>query len=373
MHLVFLITNLERGGAETQLACIAPRLKLRGWDITIIAMMTPTAYVPELEAGGISVVALGGKRGVPSLRTFTQTIRILRQLRPEVLVTFNFPADMLGRVAGRVAGVPTIVASIRSAHTFGLWREWAYRWTDRLVSHTVANCACARDVFVRRRILAPGRVGVLPNGLDVAAFQERAREGDAEGQAPEPCRGFRWVAVGNIQACKDYPTTLQAVRLLAAEGQDFHLLVAGGGPSIAELRALVDELQLSARVTFLGLRADVPAILSRADGYVLSSTFEGMPNAVMEAMAAGLPVVATRVGGVPELVVDGVTGLLVRPGQPAALADAMARIMRTPLAERQAMGLHGQQRLRELYDLEKVVDRWHTLLQELISTRQLRA
>jgi len=84
-------------------------------------------------------------------------------------------------------------------------------------------------------------------------------------------------------------------------------------------------------------------------------------------------VVATRVGGVPELVVDGVTGLLVRPGQPTALADAMARIMRTPLAERQAMGLHGQQRLRELYDLDKVVDRWHTLLQELISTRQLRA
>lgn len=147
--------------------------------------------------------------------------------------------------------------------------------------------------------------------------------------------------------------------------------MAGQGPWLENLQRQSINLGISDRVVFLGLCRDIPSLLDAADGFVLSSAWEGLPNVVMEAMAAAKPVVATCVGGVPELVQEGVNGYIVPPGDSEVLAAAMVKMMALPEAERQAMGRAGRVHIEANYSLERVVDQWEELYRELLQRKGL--
>jgi glycosyltransferase involved in cell wall biosynthesis len=196
----------------------------------------------------------------------------------------------------------------------------------------VANAHTVADNLRIAFAPEPDRVRVVYDGLDLARFRGvPAVDLSAIGIAPTD----RVVlSVARLHAQKGLEDLVAATALLRNE-PDMHVVVAGDGPEHARLRAAVDRAGLGGRFHLLGNRDDVPALLSRADLFVLSSRFEGLPSGVIEAMAAGLPVVATRAGGVPELVDDGVTGWLAPVGQPLALADAVRGALRSDLV---AMG-----------------------------------
>jgi len=175
--------------------------------------------------------------------------------------------------------------------------------------------------------------------------------------------------VGNLREPKDYPTMLQAMVRLADHPKDHVLLIAGAGEDENKLRQLATRLGLDTRVCWLGSRTDVPALMSAADGFVMSSSWEGTPMALLEAAASELPVVATNVGGIPEAVEGGRGGYLVAPGEPSSLAMAMDRVMKLDDAVRLAMGRAGRERVLSSYGVDGVVDKWVSIYDRLLLGR----
>lgn len=365
--LVFLSTGLDYGGAETQLVNLATRLKQRGWDVRIISMLPPQAFREELEGAGIPVATLNMRRGVPDPRAAFKLVKILLQWKPHILTSFMFHANLLGRVAGRLTGVPVIVSSIRSENLGGPLRDVALRLTDWMSDITTVNSRVVASKLIKRRVVSQQTMRVIPNGLLLDKFTTNSPDrfiirrelGVAAGE-------FLWLAVGRLEEPKDYPTLLRAFQILLREGCKSKLRIAGQGPLSEKLQQQAAEMGILGQVTFLGLRRDIPLLLTAADGFVLSSAWEGLPNAVMEGMAAAKPIVATRVGGVPELVIDGTNGYVVPPRDAEALAEAMRRMMALSDAERVRMGSAGRARIQADYTLDRVVDQWEELYRELL-------
>lgn len=369
--IIFLTTGLAYGGAETQLVRLATRLKARGWEVKVVSMLPPQAYVEELEGARIPVETLGMRRGVPDPRALLRLVRILRREQPQVLTSFMYHANVLGRLAGRLAEVPVVVSSIRNENFGGPWRDKVMRLTDSMADVTTINSCLAAEAVVRRGVVPPGRLRVIPNGLEVERYRKNS---EARRQARQQLgledSDFLWLAVGRLEIQKDYPTLLRAFVRVSSVSPLAQLRIAGQGPLREDLQVLVSNLGIAERVRFLGVRADIPDLLSAADAFVLSSAWEGLPNVVMEALAAGKPVVATRVGGVPELVEEGKSGFLVPPKDPEALARAMLRLMDLSLEERLRMGERGRRHIEENYSLERVVDQWEALYKELLELKR---
>jgi glycosyltransferase involved in cell wall biosynthesis len=357
---IAIVTNgLTVGGAEKQLVGLALSLKQRGDEVALISILPSAAHEELLSAAGIPITVLPLRRGARGLSAILAGTRVLRSFRPDVLVCFVYQAMVLGRIAGRCSGVPTIISSIRNERFGGRSRELVVRLTDRLGSVTTTNSAEAGRNLIGRRIVPARRLMIIPNGIDLSLYQRSEpsrRQLRRELGVSEA--GFLWLAVGSLTKQKDYPTLLTAM----TRTEPSRLCIAGDGPLRPELEQRVAGLGLGERVSFLGVRHDIPSMLSAADGLVLSSSYEGSPNAVLEALAAELPVVATRVGGNAELVEDGVSGFLVAPGDPLALAAAMQRLMRCSRHERQAMGLRGRAHIQAEHDLSDVHRRWHELI-----------
>jgi glycosyltransferase involved in cell wall biosynthesis len=309
------------------------------------------------------------QRGRADWASFQRLVRLLREWRPHVLTSFMYHANLFGRLAGKWAGVPLIVTSIRSERNESDTRDWLMRLTNRMDDAYTTNSQEVADGLLRRGMLARDKVRVIPNGVDIAALtappEARSRLRAQLGVAPEE---FVWLAIGRLLPQKDYPTMLQALQPLARTAR---LFIAGRGPLLDQMKQLAEQLGLDSRVSFLGVRDDIAALLAAADGFVLSSAWEGMPNVVMEALAAARPVVATSVGGVPELVQPDVSGYLVPPRNPGALSQAMNRLMALPPEQRREMGLAGHRHVAANYALETMAQRWMTLYRELLLRRGL--
>jgi len=368
-RLAILSIGLGRGGgAERQIVRLATTLRARGWFVAVITLLAPEDYVDELRAGGVEVHTVGVHRRLDP-RPFVRLARTLRRLDPDVLVTFMFHANVIGRILGRLVRIPTIVSSVRADRFGGAWRDRLLAITDRLADATTTNSHYVADQLVGRGVVRRGRIHVTPNAVTVPAQLPTADEVRRQRSAlGVPDDAFVWVAAGALAWRKDYPTLLRAVaRLVGDDVAPGIVLVAGHGPDEAAIRALATELGVDPHVRFLGYRSDATAVMGAADAFVASSCAEGMPNAVAEALAVGKPVVATRVGGTPELVAEGVSGYLVPIGDPSALADAMRRLMDRSPDERRAMGAAGRAHVTTTFRLDHVIDRWETLLGSLLA------
>lgn len=317
LNLSILVTSTDRGGTPTRLRDLALELTARGWAVEVISVLPSGVVAAELRSRGVPVVNLemtSSRRLLPALRKLR---RHLREHRPDVLQTALYHANVLGRVASRGLGI-AVVSGYQSVDDD---MPWARRVIDRSTApraqrHIAVSQAVADRIAERARI-PRDRIDVIPIGKAVTdpvdATGARKRLGiPAEAKVV----GF----VGRLHPVKDLPTLLQAVRLVPS---DPWLVAVGDGPD----RPLLEGLS---RVVAVGEQADVTPYLSAVDVFVLPSRWEGMPGALVEAMALGLPVVATRVGGVPEVITDGVDGLLVEPGDVTSMAAAIEVALNRP-------------------------------------------
>ncbi|MGI8777102.1 MAG: glycosyltransferase [Acidimicrobiales bacterium] len=361
---VALVTNgLTRAGAETQLMRLASTLRAHGDEVKLLSILATEAFGDELDELGIPTVELVLRPGMKAMSAIWAGSRVLRAWRPDVAISFVYQANILGRVAGRVAGVPVIVSSVRNEHFGGRHRELAMRVTDRLSSVTTTNSELAAQSLVSRGIVPRHRLVVIPNGIDVAPFSSALSErATTRARLEVAADSFVWLAAGRLEPQKDYSTLLAALARCREARRPHQLLIAGQGRLRSELERQAADLGLGDRVRFLGVRGDIPDLIGACDAVVLSSRWEGLPNVVMEAMAGGRPVVSTRVGGAPELVEDGVTGRLVPPGAAGPLAEAMTEVMTAPNSQRQTMGARGRAIVAERYSPVAVGDRWLQLL-----------
>ena len=345
-RILILITLAEVGGAQTYVAQLLPALAER-YEV-VVAAYGPGPLREATRAAGARFVALRQvRRDLHPVRDalgLLELVALIRRERPDLVHVNSSKAGALGRLAALVARTPVRVFTVHGwafkAHSGAA--AALFRWADRLLAPVTTVTICVseteRATGLAARTCRAARTVVIPNAVDVA----RARQARPAGDPP------RIVSVGRLSAPKDPLTLLRALPALGARAYSLDLVGGGREPEAveAELRAL----GLGDRVRLLGERHDVPELLAAADVFVLSSRSEGAPLSVLEAMAAGLPVVASAVGGVPELVVDGETGLLVPPGEPAALAEALARLLDDP-GLRERLGAAGRERARDRFDL----------------------
>jgi glycosyltransferase involved in cell wall biosynthesis len=341
-RLLIVITLAEIGGAQTYLAQLLPALTTE-FDVTVAAG-GPGPLRPAAEAAGATFVPLRQvRRPISPLRDLLGLLELFalcRRLEPQIVHANSSKAGILGRLAAWPARVP---ARIFTAHgwAFAAYSgptSKAYLWADRLLRPLTTATICVADnerrIGVAARTCDPNRTVVIHNAVDVQAAP-RASPGDGD---------VLVVSVGRLKYPKDTRTLLEAATRVRGE---WRLEIVGDGPERAELEALTTE-----RSHLLGERTDVPDLLARASVFVLSSRSEGLPISVLEAMAAGLPIVASDVGGLRELVEDGVSGVLVPPGDAGALAAALTRLV-ADAELRRAMGEASRARAEQLFDLPR--------------------
>ncbi len=374
--ICLMVNGLERAGAETQVYRLATGLALRGWRVHLISILQPAAYLDSLIRAGVEVLSLDVISGKPTPGVLLRTVRLLRRIRPSLLITFMYQANLLGRVAGWLAGVPIIISSIRNEYFGGSnvdkedrsvrAREGWIRRTDRLVRQTVVNSQLVARSLASRGVVPGEKLTVIPNAVPV----DEIAAVDVDRQAMRRQLGigeedFLWLHVGHMREQKGHGVLLEAFRRLETESQLQRLWLVGEGVLREEVSEKVRQHHLEERVELLGHREDVPVLLQLADALVLASSWEGLPNVLLEAHAAGLPIVSTRVGGVDEIVLDGQSGFLVPPGDPKALTDAMDRLRSLPVKQRRSMGQTGENHVRVRFDTEHVLDAWEELIQSV--------
>jgi len=363
--VTFVITSLYKDGAETQMVRVAVALTKRGWLTGIVTLMDHNDFQVPLAEAGIEVQTLGIPRGRYDPRSLPRLVKLLRAQKPDVVCTFMYHANVLGRVAARIAKVPVVVSSIRNA-IFGGWiADRLTALTDKLATVTTTNSVLAAEALVSRGVVRAERLVVVPNAVDIALPSRSDLSRDAlVGHGLDSI--WLWLSVGRLERQKGHEVTIRAVAMLKERGVDSHLAIAGNGSLEKELQALREELHLEKNVTFLGYRNDVRDLMAVANGFVLASRWEGLPNVVMEACAAGLPVVATDVGGVREILEDGVTGVVVAPDDVGAMADGMASLVGLGTADIEKMADKARAYVKAKFASDAVMAAWESLFTGVI-------
>jgi glycosyltransferase involved in cell wall biosynthesis len=346
MSVSLLIGQLGLGGTEKQVVLLAQELRARGARVTVLLMFGGGPR--EADLAGVRVVRLGfGRINEPrsaprNAAAALRLVRVLRRDRPDVLHAFLIASYLVAAPAAKLARVP-LVAGRRSLGDFKEGKRLVLaveRIANRMTAHVIANARAVADDAIRQEGLDPAKVSVVRNGLPAEAFDVTSR----------PSAAPTVLCVANLKAYKGHEHLLEALRLLAARGVKCRAVLVGDGAERAGLERRARGLD----VRFEGFRKDTTDLLAEADVFVLPSLEEGMSNAVMEAMAAGKPIVATAVGGTPELL-GADRGLLVPPSDAHALADGLARLLTDRvLAER--LGAAAREWSRANLSVEAMVD-----------------
>ncbi len=365
-HVALVIPGLDRvGGAERQVMLLAKGLAGRGWRVTVVALSgTGGNAVRELAAAGAGFLSLGMRKGLADPRGWLRLHRWLKRESPEVVHAHLPHAAWMARWSRLGVPLRAVVDTLHSSSTGGMGRRLGYRWSDWLVDRVTAVSEAVAEAHLAARMVSKDKLSVLPNGVDVEIWRPDAAVREAVRLELGFDNEFLWFAAGRLEPVKDYPALLRA---MAGLPETARLVIAGTGPLEGDLRHLSGELGLEGRVRFLGFEPEVRRWMQAADGFVLSSRWEGLPMAVLEAAACGVPAAATDVAGTREAVVDGQTGLLAAPGSAKALAEAMSRLMGRSPKERRATGERARQRVAEQFSLEAVLDRWEALYGELLA------
>lgn len=381
IRVVTLVDRLSlNGGAENVALMIATRLDPARYESIVCASRWPFQArnadsehaVGVISDAGVRLVGLG-RRHKHDVWVWLKLYRLLRRERIDVLHSHMFGSNLWGSILGRAARVPVVIAEEHS---------WSYegRPLRRLLDRHVIARRVDRMIAVsredERRMIAvekipADRIVLVPNGV-TTEHSRATGEHDVRAElgiaAEAPVIGI----VGGLRAVKSHSLLVRAAATLAGRHPGLKALIVGDGPEREALEALIGELRLRETVLMLGSRTDVPDVLRALDVAVLCSESEGTPISVLEYMAAGLPTVATAVGGVPDLVQDGVHGLLVPPGDAQALASAISTLLDDP-AGASEMGRLARERQQAQFSVTHMIERLEELYTELLRRRGIAA
>lgn len=378
VRVVTLVDKLSRhGGAEHLAWLIATRLDPERFDSTLCVIrwpprtdldrqQAPQADLEELEASSTRFLALARRRKI-DLGALLRLERFLSRERVQVLHSHKFGPNVWAAVAGTLARVPVMLAH---EHTWSYEGQPLRRFLDRELVARSADAFIAVSREDQRRMtdverIDPARTLFIPNGVPPSPAPSGADVRRELGiGAGAPVVG----AIGVLRAQKAHHVLARATALLARSRPEVQVLVAGEGEERMSLERLIGELGIARNMRLLGYRTDVQDLLRAFDVAVSCSDFEGSPLAVMEYMDAALPIVATAVGGVPDLIESGVHGLLVPPRDPVALAGAVSDLLDDPERGR-TMGARARERRRTEFDIDTLVGRLEALYGELLERR----
>jgi glycosyltransferase involved in cell wall biosynthesis len=329
IRVLHIIHSLSWGGAENQVVTLAPLLNSDRYAICVCCLQSDGAQADILRAKGIQVISLKMRIRYFPIAVY-RLFRLMKQLKPQIVHNNLLDAGIWGTLVGKLAGVPVVITSL-----YGMlnWKKTRHKpLVDRIVIHftdmVIAVSEEIRQNFIKDRGISPTKITTIPSAVDIERFNGGKSADELRIQlgikASAPIIG----TVARLVRPKRLDYLLQAARIVCDAHSQACFLIIGDGPLHQDLRDQADKLKLSPQcVRFLGNRQDVADLYSGIDIFALSSETEGVPVSMLEAMAASRPVIATRVGGIPQVIKDGHNGLLVQPHHPEDLARAILSLI----------------------------------------------
>lgn len=369
-RILHLITRLPVGGAEHLLASIVRQLDTDRFESLVCCIQDRGELAERIEANGIEVLCLDRKGKRFSLGTVLALARLMREQRIDLVHCHLYHANLYGRLAAKLAGIPAI-ATVHNTYVRRKWhRSLLNRWLGRGRGVVIAVSAEARNDVIEHDRLDPGRVLLLTNGIDLARVDTPLSREAAKQRLGYAADDFLIGCVGRLEEQKGHAIIIQALALMLATapaelGRRLRLLIVGEGRLRGELERVAAAAGVTDKLRLAGSRSDVAEILRSLDLYVMPSLWEGLSLAMLEAMAAGLPVIISDVGGAAEVLGAGEFGVRVPPGDIAALARAMTSLAQDT-AERQRLGVAARNRVRDHYDLRERVARLEAVYESLL-------
>lgn len=373
-RILYVIGSLDIGGTERHLSLIAPRLKRLGWEPIVYCIARRGAQADAVEKAGVEVIGppfeqnrpkiAGGKFVYPILSCL-RLFKLLLFRRPRFVHFFLPMAYILGAPLALLSRAPDLIMSRRSLNLYQKQHR-VLRFLElhlhKHMSAILGNSGAVVRELIDQEKCDPSRVGLIYNGIEAA--DPAPNSADASAGAGEP--GLTLIVVANLIPYKGHRDLIQALgTILPKLPERWKLLCVGRDDGIGvKLASQARELNLESHIHFLGVRTDVAALLRAADIGILCSHEEGFSNAILEGMAASLPMIVTDVGGNTEAVVRGNTALVVPPRDPAALAEAILTLS-NDAGMRKRMGQNGRARINERFLLDRCVERYHALYQGL--------
>ncbi|WP_417546726.1 glycosyltransferase [Marinobacter sp.] len=355
MKILFVITGLGMGGAESQVVNLSDALSSRGHSITIAYILKPMIVQPKSDQ--VDVIWLGGSKSVLGMiKAFRRMLGLVHRIKPDVVHSHMYHANMLSRLARFFCDVPRLVCTAHSVDEGGISRMLMYRLTDKFADEFTNVSQEAVRSFERKGAAHIGRMRVVHNGIDTNRFKfDLSARGRIRAELGIDSHKV-FISIGRFHAAKDYPNLLKAFSLVCEVNDNCHLLIVGDG----ELRGIVEQdikkYCLGDKVTLLGVRTDIPELLSSADVFVLSSAWEGLPLVVGEAMACERIVVSTDAGGAKEFLLD--FEYLVQPRRSYQLSTSMSKALLLSDTDAALKGRMSRERIIKCFNVESVVDVW---------------
>ena len=360
MKIWYLLPEMKLGGAEQHVLRLASGLRERGYDAGIATVFREGVLASAVREEKIPFVCLKAKKGW-GVRTFLEIARWIRSERADLLHTYLFGFHFFAGLPARMFDVPVIVSSRRE---ISHWQKKRHRLLENLGNFFTDRVVCCSKA-VRRWVLEkenlhPEKVLTIHNGIDLEHFKRRANNRGIRREFGIPENSQVVGTIANFASEKDYPNLLAAANQCLRERQNLWFLCVGSGPLESEIKERAKKITGYERMIFTGSRRDIPDLLEAMDVFALASVIEGFPNVILEAMAMARPVVASRVGGIPELIESGVNGILVPPRNATALAEAILSLLEDQ-GKRVFLGTNAEEKITREFSLDRMLDQYEAL------------
>ena len=374
ISILYVVTVTGIGGAERMLLALLRHLDHKRFRASVAALHPGGPLELEVKRLGVSFHELSLRS---PLAIYQKLRRLIQQERIDIIQTYGLTADVVIRPLARRSGAKRMVSSLRGLERSRKWyHNMLAKLTRRYVDLWISNSGAGKTAAVQREHLDPQRVIVIPNGIDENLLAPLAVDTEAHAARFNISKEDTVIlTVANIRPMKGHSDILAAIKLLerdAAASGNLKFVFVGEDRSGGEIYRLASRLGIQERVAFTGFHEDVRPFLRRANIFLFPSHEEGMGNALMEAMACGLPVIATRVGDLPELVREGVDGLLIEPRNPAAIAKALSHLLQNEEV-RIALGNNAKNRMARDFKMEKMVRQHEQAYQNLMESSRVKS
>ena len=364
IKVVHLITSLEVGGAQHGMLLGLPRFDSGRYEHIVCSVMDRVQMAEQFRRTGIELHTLG-LRNKTDIGVAIRLRKFLKQHQPDILHTYLLHANILGRIVGRLVGVPKIIGSERTIGQARLWGRLATRLTNPLTDAVEVNSEIGGRAIEQSLGVPHHKVEVVRSGLDISAFNSSLKRSDARRELDLSDETHLVTFIGRLRAVKGVEYGIKAFAAALSQHPSMHMALAGEGEQLRFLQQLTKSLNITEKVSFLGVRNDLPDLLAATDTVLLPSLHEGFPRTAIEAMASGTPIIATNVGGTPEAIVDDETGILVSSENVEALSSALLTLAGDPELQKR-LGDAGKIRANQHYSAEQYVARLDGLYTQLL-------
>lgn len=358
MKIVYIITGLGMGGAENLVVNLAQKVSDRGHEVKIVYLTGPKLVEPQKH--DIEVISLGMQKKIDFFKTYISLRKLIIQLQPDVIHSHMVHANIFTRLLRITTKIKKLICTIHSTNEGNYIRTLAYKITDALTDITTSVSQDAVESAIKRGATPPNKIICIPNGIDIEKFSyQHDAKNDICSELNINYKKKIIVAAGRLDKAKDYPNLFHALSILKETRDDFIVLIAGTGPLKDVLLTLAEKLHLNNHILFLGIRRDMPKLLSAGDVFVLSSEWEGLPLIFGEAMACECIIAATDCGGVKEYIGD--IDTLTPIKNPKSLAQKINDQLNITDNKKADFKYKSRQRIKNFFSIESMTDKYISL------------